>query len=113
MALTFATRYEATPVLVGITVATAIVHAISVIVGGAVGAAIPTRSPSWQLSRSWPSSCGPEWGDELTAEDEARAAGVSNGAAQGGGERTAPGDDLCDNAPPNGEGKPCFSSRAC
>ena len=33
MALTFATRYRALPVLAGITIATAVVHAVSVAVG--------------------------------------------------------------------------------
>ena len=41
MALTFATRYPALPVLVGITVATAIVHALSVTVGVAISAVVP------------------------------------------------------------------------
>lgn len=41
MALTFATRYRALPVLAGITVATAVVHLISVAVGHAFGAALP------------------------------------------------------------------------
>ena len=43
MALTFATRYKAVPVLIGITVATALVHAVSVLAGAALGATIPTR----------------------------------------------------------------------
>jgi putative Ca2+/H+ antiporter (TMEM165/GDT1 family) len=42
MAMTFATRFRALPVLIGITVATAIVHLASVLVGAALGAAIPT-----------------------------------------------------------------------
>lgn len=42
MALTFATRYRALPVLGGITAATALVHAVSVGVGFLLGAAIPT-----------------------------------------------------------------------
>ncbi|MEY3691443.1 MAG: hypothetical protein RJB57_1099, partial [Actinomycetota bacterium] len=42
MALAFATRFRALEVLVGITVATAVVHLISVAIGGAVGAALPT-----------------------------------------------------------------------
>ena len=46
MALTFATRYRTLPVLVGITVATALVHAFSVLVGAVVGASIPTRAIS-------------------------------------------------------------------
>jgi Ca2+/H+ antiporter, TMEM165/GDT1 family len=43
MALTFATRYRAVPVLIGITVATALVHAVSVLVGAVLGASMPTR----------------------------------------------------------------------
>ena len=43
MALAFAARYKALPVLLGITVATAIVHAVSVLFGAVVGAHIPTR----------------------------------------------------------------------
>jgi putative Ca2+/H+ antiporter (TMEM165/GDT1 family) len=42
MALTFATRYRALPVLVGITLATAVVHAVSVAIGYGLGAALPT-----------------------------------------------------------------------
>ena len=42
MALTFATRYRALPVLIGITVSTAAVHAVSVGVGYLLGAALPT-----------------------------------------------------------------------
>jgi Ca2+/H+ antiporter, TMEM165/GDT1 family len=75
MALTFATRYPAVPVLIGITVATALVHAVSVLVGGLLGATIPTRPITliaglafvafgvWTLR-----------GDTLTAKDEQRAA---------------------------------------
>jgi putative Ca2+/H+ antiporter (TMEM165/GDT1 family) len=46
MALAFAARYKALPVLIGITAATAVVHALSVIVGVVVGASIPTSSIS-------------------------------------------------------------------
>lgn len=42
MALTFATRYRAWPVLLGISVATAVVHAVSVGVGHLLGEALPT-----------------------------------------------------------------------
>ncbi|MFM9226130.1 MAG: TMEM165/GDT1 family protein [Actinomycetota bacterium] len=41
MALAFATRYRALPVLVAITLSTATIHLVSVLVGGAVGAALP------------------------------------------------------------------------
>ena len=42
MALAFATRYRALPVLVGITLATTAVHLLSVAVGHGLGAALPT-----------------------------------------------------------------------
>ena len=42
MALTFATRFKTWPVLIGITIATAVVHLISVGVGYGLGAALPT-----------------------------------------------------------------------
>ncbi|MEV4508312.1 TMEM165/GDT1 family protein [Dactylosporangium sp. NPDC049525] len=42
MALTFATRFKPVPVLIGITVATALVHLVSVAVGYGLGAALPT-----------------------------------------------------------------------
>lgn len=41
MALAFATRYRTLPVLVAITGATAVVHLISVAIGGAIGSALP------------------------------------------------------------------------
>jgi putative Ca2+/H+ antiporter (TMEM165/GDT1 family) len=44
MALAFATRYRAVPILIGITIATALVHAVSVGVGAALGATLPTRA---------------------------------------------------------------------
>src|SRR3954447_12705097 len=74
MALAFAARYRALPVLVGITVATAVVHAVSVLVGVSVGAALPTDAISivaglaflafglWTLR-----------GDKLTEEEAAKA----------------------------------------
>lgn len=42
MALTFATRYRAFPVLVGISIATSVVHLVSVAVGFGLGTALPT-----------------------------------------------------------------------
>ena len=42
MALTFATRFRPWPVLAGITVATALVHLVSVGIGYGLGAALPT-----------------------------------------------------------------------
>jgi putative Ca2+/H+ antiporter (TMEM165/GDT1 family) len=46
MALAFAARYKALPVLIGITAATALVHAFSVFIGAVVGASIPTHTIS-------------------------------------------------------------------
>lgn len=46
MAMTFATRYRAVTILAAITVATALVHLFSVMVGAAVGAALPTNAIS-------------------------------------------------------------------
>ncbi|NDG67050.1 MAG: TMEM165/GDT1 family protein, partial [Actinobacteria bacterium] len=43
MALAFATRYKTVPVLIGITLATALVHLASVGIGAVLGAALPTR----------------------------------------------------------------------
>ncbi|MEW2384241.1 TMEM165/GDT1 family protein [Micromonospora sp. NPDC047707] len=43
MALTFATRFKPLPVLIGITVATAVVHLASVAIGYGLGAALPTE----------------------------------------------------------------------
>ncbi len=75
MALAFAARYRALPILVGITAATAVVHAVSVFIGAAVGVALPTRTieivaglaffafAAWTLR-----------GDHLDDEDVARAA---------------------------------------
>jgi putative Ca2+/H+ antiporter (TMEM165/GDT1 family) len=42
MALTFATRYRALPILVGIAIATAAVHAVSVVVGAVLAVSLPT-----------------------------------------------------------------------
>ncbi|EEP69987.1 hypothetical protein MCAG_00314 [Micromonospora sp. ATCC 39149] len=42
MALTFATRFKTIPVLIGITVATSVVHLASVAIGHGLGAALPT-----------------------------------------------------------------------
>ena len=46
MAMTFATRYRALTILLAITVATALVHLLSVVVGAAVGAALPASAIS-------------------------------------------------------------------
>ena len=44
IALAFAARYRAIPILIGITIATAIVHAVSVGAGAVLGVALPERA---------------------------------------------------------------------
>jgi len=44
MAMAFATRYKPLPILIGITIATAVVHAVSVLIGAVVGAQLPTTA---------------------------------------------------------------------
>ena len=81
IALTLATRYRALPVLAGITVATAGVHAASVLLGWAAGAAIPM---GWMtLIGGLAFLAFAVWtlrGDELDEDDE-RSAGRSAGSA--------------------------------
>ena len=43
MALTFATRYRAIPILIGIAIATASVHAVSVLLGVVLAVSLPTH----------------------------------------------------------------------
>jgi len=44
MALTFATRYRMVPILIGITIATAVVHAVSVLLGAVLAVSLPTNA---------------------------------------------------------------------
>lgn len=75
MALAFATRYKVTPVLIGITAATAIVHLASVALGGVLGAALPTKpinfvaAVAFVIFGLWTLR-----GDELSEAEENRAA---------------------------------------
>lgn len=74
MAMTFAARYRAITVLIAITIATALVHLVSVLLGAVVGVALPTHViniiagvaflgfAAWTLR-----------GDELTEEEAAKA----------------------------------------
>jgi len=81
MALTFATRYKAMSVLIGITIATAVVHAVSVLVGAVLGASIPTRAVS--LTAGVAFLAFGAWtlrGDDLTDEEAAKADRVAGSA---------------------------------
>lgn len=74
MALTFATRFRPWPVLLGITVATAVVHAVSVGVGYGLGATLPT---GWiSLAAGLAFFAFGAWtlrGDRLTEEEKRKA----------------------------------------
>jgi putative Ca2+/H+ antiporter (TMEM165/GDT1 family) len=74
MALTFAARFKASTILISIAVATALVHLVSVLLGAALGVALPTKAiavigglsflgfAAWTLR-----------GDRLDDDEEARA----------------------------------------
>ena len=74
MALAFATRYKAATVLIGITVATAIVHLGSVALGGIVSTALPVGPISIIAGLAFFAFA--LWtirGDELSDDEEAKA----------------------------------------
>ncbi|MEY2425621.1 MAG: Ca2+/H+ antiporter, family [Actinomycetota bacterium] len=75
MALTFAARYRAITILVAITAATALVHLFSVLLGAAVGVALPTKAISVVAGIAFLGFAA--WtlrGDELGEDEVARAA---------------------------------------
>jgi putative Ca2+/H+ antiporter (TMEM165/GDT1 family) len=81
MALAFAARYRALPVLIGITIATALVHAFSVFVGAVLGASIPTRAVSITAGLAFFAFA--VWtvrGDTLGDDEAARAGGTDRSA---------------------------------
>jgi putative Ca2+/H+ antiporter (TMEM165/GDT1 family) len=81
MALTFATRYKPVPVLIGITVATAVVHLASVAIGYGLGAALPTEWISLVAGLSFLGFGA--WtlrGDTLTEEERRKAEKTSKSA---------------------------------
>ncbi|GHE27788.1 UPF0016 family membrane protein [Streptosporangium violaceochromogenes] len=74
MAMTFATRFRPWPVLAGITVATAVVHLVSVGLGRLAGDLIPTTAISVAAGLAFLGFA--VWtlrGDELTDEEASRA----------------------------------------
>lgn len=87
MALAFATRHRVGPVLVGITLATALVHGVSVLIGATVGARLPTDAINVVAGLAFFAFAAWTWrGDALSEEEEARArrSGRSTVAAVGG-----------------------------
>lgn len=81
MALTFATRFRMVSVLIGITIATSVVHLVSVAVGHGLGAAMPT---GWIALVAAVAFLGfGAWtlrGDSLTAEEQNKASRVARSA---------------------------------
>jgi putative Ca2+/H+ antiporter (TMEM165/GDT1 family) len=71
MALAFATRYKAWTVLIGITVATALVHAGSVAVGGVVSTNLPTSAISVVAGLAFLGFAAWTWRGDALSEDEA------------------------------------------
>lgn len=81
MALTFATRFRPVPVLIGISIATAVVHAASVGLGHGLGAALPTEwisvaaGVAFLFFAAWTLR-----GDSLSEGDEKRVARTTRSA---------------------------------
>lgn len=81
MALAFATRYRPLPILVGITIATAVVHAFSVLAGALLGAAIPTDGVNMIAGIAFLGFAA--WtirGDDLDEDEAAKASRVGGSA---------------------------------
>jgi Ca2+/H+ antiporter, TMEM165/GDT1 family len=80
MALTFATRYPAIPILIGITIATAVVHAMSVLLGAVVAVTLPTDAINVVAGLAFLAFA--VWtmrGDSLSDEEEGKAARAERG----------------------------------
>ncbi|MEV4175077.1 TMEM165/GDT1 family protein [Nonomuraea sp. NPDC049709] len=74
MAMTFATRFKTWTVILGITIATTVVHLLSVAVGGLIGDALPTTAISVVAGLAFIGFAA--WtlrGDELTEEESRKA----------------------------------------
>jgi putative Ca2+/H+ antiporter (TMEM165/GDT1 family) len=81
MALAFAARYKALPILIGITIATAVVHLCSVGLGAVLGVALPTKAIAVVAGLAFLGFAA--WtirGDSLDDDDEARAAATTRSA---------------------------------
>lgn len=81
MAMTFAARYKALPVLIGITVATAIVHLVSVGVGSVLRVSIPTAPINIVAGLAFLAFAA--WtirGDTLSEDEEAKSSRMAKSA---------------------------------
>jgi Ca2+/H+ antiporter, TMEM165/GDT1 family len=81
MALAFATRYRALPVLAGITAATAVVHLVSVLVGALLGAALPARPVDLLAGLAFLAFAAWTLRGDSVSQDEADRARRSTGGA--------------------------------
>ena len=73
MAMTLAARYKPLPVLAGITAATAVVHAVSVGLGAAIGVALPTDVIAVLAGVAFLGFAVWTWrGDELSDDEKTR-----------------------------------------
>ncbi len=82
MALTFATRYRAIPILIGITIATASVHAVSVLLGAVLAVSLPTEVINIAAGLAFLGFAA--WtirGDSLTDDEAAKVERRSNRSA--------------------------------
>jgi len=81
MALTFSARYRALTVLIGITIATAVVHAASVLVGGLLGATLPTAAINVVAGIAFLGFAWWTWRGDSLDDDEATRADRTTGSA--------------------------------
>src|SRR3954470_23955745 len=81
MALTFSARYRALTVLIGITIATAVVHAVSVLVGGLLGATLPTAAINIVAGVAFLGFAWWTWRGDTLDDDEAARADRTTGSA--------------------------------
>ena len=83
MAMTFATRYRARDVLLGITAATALVHLASVGIGAFIGDALAGKQGVISIIAGIAFLAFAAWtlrGDELTEEEKSKAGSATGGA---------------------------------
>jgi Ca2+/H+ antiporter, TMEM165/GDT1 family len=82
MALTFATRYRLVPILLGITIATAVVHAVSVLLGAVLAVSLPTNALNIAAGIAFLGFAA--WtlrGDTLSEDEAAKAERMGNRSA--------------------------------
>src|SRR3954452_2900905 len=81
MALTFATKFKARTVLIGITLATAVVHLASVLLGKVVGTALPTGAISLLAGLAFLGFAAWALRGDTLSQDERSRAGAATGSA--------------------------------